>query len=329
VAASSADSREDPIARPFMCDLVYKCMHPSSRHELDFRPYHCKAALVFADISGYSALSNLPAHAVAEAVNGYFDRMLTVAQRFGGSVLSFAGDAVLLLFPSVSQGAGRSVHGREAPAAGEHTAAERGALFESDSDTLDGASYAALQCALAIQAECASHEVPQLDTPLGVHIGVAAGAFELRVLLPTTDTKGGGIGGGISGGETNGSQRAFAFASGEVMRHIERTVETARKGEIVCTTATIPTVVAGDGDDDDDGHAAVAVDVLEDDLRRVRAVTPSRRVAESIERYRRSYAEWKQSAPPQYIAKMLSPPPIISRLHAGIRRSELAEMSPG
>ena len=58
------------------------------------------AALLFADLRGFTALSemNPPAEVIA-ALNAWFDRIALSVHAFGGEVLKFIGDGVLAIFP--------------------------------------------------------------------------------------------------------------------------------------------------------------------------------------------------------------------------------------
>ena len=59
-----------------------------------------RAALLFADLRGFTALSEAetPDHVVA-ALDAWFDRIALAVQAFGGEVLKFIGDGVLAIFP--------------------------------------------------------------------------------------------------------------------------------------------------------------------------------------------------------------------------------------
>ena len=59
-----------------------------------------KAALLFADLRGFTALSeDNPPSAVIETLNAWFDRIAGAIHAFGGEVLKFIGDGVLAIFP--------------------------------------------------------------------------------------------------------------------------------------------------------------------------------------------------------------------------------------
>ena len=121
-------------------------------------------ALLFADISGFTAMSEQlatlgkeGAEQITALVNHYFDAMLTVIFAHGGDLLKFGGDALLAIFP----------------------------------DSRDAGSASALQAAWAMQEAMAAFR--QVRTSLGIFplkmkIGIHAGEiFAARV--GTTDER--------------------------------------------------------------------------------------------------------------------------------------------
>jgi adenylate cyclase len=67
-----------------------------------------EAALLFADLRGFTALSeNSPPSEVIAALDAWFDRIAGSVHAFGGEVLKFIGDGVLAIFP-VAGGSPRS-----------------------------------------------------------------------------------------------------------------------------------------------------------------------------------------------------------------------------
>jgi adenylate cyclase len=67
-----------------------------------------EAALLFADLRGFTALSEMsPPSTVISALDAWFDRIAGSVHAFGGEVLKFMGDGVLAIFP-VSAAAPRS-----------------------------------------------------------------------------------------------------------------------------------------------------------------------------------------------------------------------------
>jgi class 3 adenylate cyclase len=121
-------------------------------------PYNVDVALAFIDISGYSkltaALKSKGAHALAAAVNGYFERMITCVSAHHGTVLKFAGDALMVAFIA--------------------------------DDTVVSAQRS-VQCCTVLQAEHGEHIVEEANsTTLRIHVGVAAGMLTNLVLQPHT-----------------------------------------------------------------------------------------------------------------------------------------------
>jgi adenylate cyclase len=61
-----------------------------------------QAALLFADLRGFTALSEShPANEVIAALDAWFDRIAGAVHVFGGEILKFIGDGVLAIFPVV------------------------------------------------------------------------------------------------------------------------------------------------------------------------------------------------------------------------------------
>ena len=61
-----------------------------------------QAALVYADLRGFTALSdNNPPAVVIATLNAWFDRIAGAVHAFGGEVLKFIGDGVLAIFPVI------------------------------------------------------------------------------------------------------------------------------------------------------------------------------------------------------------------------------------
>ncbi|MEG3876190.1 tetratricopeptide repeat protein [Microcoleus sp. herbarium7] len=110
---------------------------------------YLKAAVLFTDISGFTALTerlaqNGPAGAeeLTKHLNAYFGQLIELISDRGGDIIQFAGDAMLAIWPATD-------------------------------DSLVTATYRAAECSLAI-LEKLSHYVAG-DVSLTLHIGVAAG----------------------------------------------------------------------------------------------------------------------------------------------------------
>lgn len=111
------------------------------------------AGLLFADVSGFTALterlSGLGVRGVEQLtayLNEFFDKMIAIIFNHGGDVVKFAGDALVVIWPTAS-------------IAG-----------------LQYSTTAAVQCALALQRDLKSYDAG--GTPLQLHIGVGAGVVD-------------------------------------------------------------------------------------------------------------------------------------------------------
>jgi class 3 adenylate cyclase len=142
----TAISFEKHLPRTFLALIG---QHPASEPFTVALP----AAVMMTDISGFSALAiestREGAHgveALQSVLDRYFGALGAVVARFGGDIAAFAGDAVLALWPS-----------------GDDAAA---------------AAAAAVQCALAIQAEAPGWAG---DRPAGLTQRIAVAQGELRV----------------------------------------------------------------------------------------------------------------------------------------------------
>lgn len=89
---SSALSEEEDSSEDNAAPLPPDLMHIPT-------PYHFQydAALLFIDISGFSALSSaLDAESLGIIINGYFDLIVNECEEYRGDVLKFAGDAIFV-----------------------------------------------------------------------------------------------------------------------------------------------------------------------------------------------------------------------------------------
>ncbi|MGZ4778371.1 MAG: AAA family ATPase [Thermoanaerobaculia bacterium] len=110
------------------------------------------AAVLFADISGFTSLSERLAARGGEGVeqltqvlNAYFGRLISAVTDHGGDVVKFAGDALLAFWP-----------------------------VEDDRDALDHAARIAARCALEIQDAVTNFDAPAGER-LSLRVGVGAG----------------------------------------------------------------------------------------------------------------------------------------------------------
>lgn len=72
--------------------------------EFDVMVKRCKAAVVFADASGFTALTERLAtradgpEALSRCINGFFEKLLSVVKAYGGDVIKFSGDALTIIW---------------------------------------------------------------------------------------------------------------------------------------------------------------------------------------------------------------------------------------
>lgn len=80
-----------------------------------------QAAVLFADISGFTALTErvaergpLGVEAIADLLNEYFGQLIEIVHAYGGDVVKFAGDAVVAIWPIEASAAVGAAAGQEA-----------------------------------------------------------------------------------------------------------------------------------------------------------------------------------------------------------------------
>jgi class 3 adenylate cyclase len=91
------------LLRPFVSDLIFRSLeYRQFQSDGSFRPYTCHAVVLFVDISNYSKITaeiaHLGSHTISTVVNDYFSRLLHIVTLYGGDVVKFAGDAVLIIW---------------------------------------------------------------------------------------------------------------------------------------------------------------------------------------------------------------------------------------
>jgi class 3 adenylate cyclase len=111
-----------------------------------------EACVVFADISGFTPLTEKMAAMGPEGVekltaelNKYFDLLIGNVYRHGGDIIKFAGDALLVIWPAATK--------------------------EGLADMI----LLACQCAKALLDELHDYQVPGTGCTLRLHIGIGAG----------------------------------------------------------------------------------------------------------------------------------------------------------
>ena len=146
------------LIKPFVSDLAFRSIVTrKSESAVCFDPYTCEAAVLFVDLSGYSkitsAISHKGAHAISSAVNAYLDRLLHIIDRYGGDVIKFAGDAVLVVW------AGNA----------------------GDDDELEYNLLCASKCALELQKQAGEHPVKGTEYSFRIHCGLCCGMIESEI----------------------------------------------------------------------------------------------------------------------------------------------------
>lgn len=148
------------LISPFVADLAFRSL-VRARHfaEPHFRPYLCHAAVLFVDLSGYSritsALAHNGAHAVSAVVNAYLEQLLHIIRRFGGDVVKFAGDAVLV-------------------------------VWEGTKEELAMNVLAAAECVVTLQRDAGVHPIEGTDLKFRIHCGLACGELDSEVFEAPT-----------------------------------------------------------------------------------------------------------------------------------------------
>ncbi|CAB9511982.1 cyclase type 10 [Seminavis robusta] len=151
------------IIKPFVSDLAFESIVTRrAESAVCFDPYTCEAAVLFVDLSGYSkitsAIAHRGAHAMSSVVNAYLDRLLKIIDRYGGDVIKFAGDAVLVVW------------------AGQ----------EGDDDELEYNLLCASKCALELQRQAGSHPVKRTNHKFQIHCGLCCGIMESEIFAAPT-----------------------------------------------------------------------------------------------------------------------------------------------
>ena len=143
------------LIRPFVADLAFKSLVTPRKYSVPrFQPYECHAATLFVDLSGYSkitaALAEKGAHAISNEVNDYLSRLLQIVHSYGGDVVKFAGDAVLV-------------------------------VWEGTEEELEMNVLAAGVCALDLQEKAGHHSIEGTDLAFRIHCALACGILESEV----------------------------------------------------------------------------------------------------------------------------------------------------
>jgi class 3 adenylate cyclase len=143
--------------RPFVADIAFESIiqRRYQSETVSFRPFTCYAAVLFVDLSNYSAITAAiaarGAHALSNVVNDYLSRLLKIVGKYGGDVIKFAGDAVLVVWYSVT---------------------------ETD---LPINSFTAAKCVLEMQNKAGEHPVDGTSLQFRIHCGLSCGLLESEV----------------------------------------------------------------------------------------------------------------------------------------------------
>src|SRR5947209_8316448 len=94
----------------FLPPMVVRYLSSNPEVPVEPRLEQFEAAVMFADISGFTALSEKlaqqgpqGAETLAGLLNSYFTELIGIITEQGGEVVKFAGDALLALWPSSEQ----------------------------------------------------------------------------------------------------------------------------------------------------------------------------------------------------------------------------------
>lgn len=146
------------MVQPFCSDLAFRCVRRkrSFARAPTFESWSGHAAVLFVDLSGYSkitsALADRGAFLLSAIVNDYLAELLRIVQLFGGDVVKFAGDAILVVWECVSE------------------------------ETLPLNILCAAQCVLQMQELAGNHPVEGTDgLSFRIHCGLCAGALDTEV----------------------------------------------------------------------------------------------------------------------------------------------------
>lgn len=140
--------------RKFLPDALVRDCLEAPKEELLARSRPLRGAVLFADASGFTALTEKlaekanGAEVLAETLNRYFGAIIGVAAAHGGDVISFSGDAVTILWRCADESFGAGA--------------------------LRAAAQIACRCALAMHAELLTNTLLG-DCPFRIHSGVGAG----------------------------------------------------------------------------------------------------------------------------------------------------------
>lgn len=240
----------------------YSATTSTTNTTFNFIPYSCHdAAVLFCDLSGYSqitaALANEGgAHVLSVHVNAYLERLLAIVDEFGGDVIKFAGDALIVVWTYSSHAkdteSSTSTSSSSSSSSKHHHYNNHTNI--NAKNNLAWNVLCAAQCALALQERAGEHAVEGTPYKFQIHVGLCAGPLESEIFDAAT---GGGAGSGShggSGGYGNGfgssssttssssggggggcMQRLYHYVGGDCMAEIGYFVDLAKAGETVAS----------------------------------------------------------------------------------------------
>ncbi|CAN0418259.1 unnamed protein product [Ascophyllum nodosum] len=133
--------------------------------EQEFTCERFSTTLLFADISGFTRLSaRLNAEQLKIHTNHYFTLLIDVVARYGGDIIKFCGDAVMILWPA------------------EH-AAPRGVL-QARANAMQ-----ASMCALVMLSECGKYDVGRGEEAVSLRLHCGMGSGDMYAFLVGTENR--------------------------------------------------------------------------------------------------------------------------------------------
>lgn len=187
------------LIQPFVSDLAFRSLiQRRSQSEFSFRPYTTdQAAVLFVDLSGYSriaaAIAHRGAHILSSVVNAYLAKLIKIIHSYGGDVVKFAGDAVLVVW--------------------EEGGGENG---DNDIDFRTKVICAA-HAALEMYRQAASYPVEGTDLSFQFHCGLTCGTLESEIFVAPTHVN---------------MQRLYHSVGGATVAAIGDLVDCAKAGEL-------------------------------------------------------------------------------------------------
>lgn len=153
--------------RPFVANIVFESCEQSRRYiptneisyntnyQKRFRPYTCHAAVLFVDLCNYSKITSTiahrGAHVLSSIVNEYLHRILLIVDKYGGDVIKFAGDAIIVIW------------------------------YSTNEDSLPMNVLLAAKCVLEMQQNAGEHPVRGTSLHFRIHCGLSCGMLESEI----------------------------------------------------------------------------------------------------------------------------------------------------